>query len=111
MYAIQAKRDSRNPYAIETKIITPNIRLVVINVENKTQILFGLRYVFNKLFSNEMEPELEEEKRKEKLFQLGYLINRVKLSGGERKTIWDNAIGALIKRGFPRSKIQDLIWV
>jgi len=109
LYAILAERKRRNLFAIEEKKISENISLIIVNVKDKTQILSGLNFIFNKLLNREFEPELADSQRKQKLEGLAYLIRRVKRAG-ERTTLWENARGALVKRGFPREKLNELLW-
>ena len=109
LYAVLAQRKRRNPFAMEERKITENISLIVVNVKDRSQILSGLNYIFKKLIECEFEPELAGSLRQQKLENLAYLIRRVKRAG-ERTTLWENARGALVKRGFPREKLEDLIW-
>ena len=110
LYAIYPHRNSRSPYALEEKKVSEKISLLILNVRDETQILYGLNFIYNKLASGEFEPELEKVSRDEKLRKISKVIRRVRLAKGTRRNIWYQSVGALIKRGFPAENVDDIFW-
>ena len=112
LYAVLAGKRRRSPYAIESKEITSNITLVMVNVKEREQVLPGLNFVFKKVSSKEMEPDLNGEDREKMLREISNLISRIKRARAERSNLafLGNAKWSLIRKGIPEEKIEKIIW-